>query len=66
MSGRHRAPRDWWPAVLAAGAAGLAAGCWLFAAGHGTGGAGAYSAGTCLAAAWIGHDITVRLPRRRR
>lgn len=65
MTGRHRAARDWWPAVLAAGAAGMGAGMWLLAASF-TAGVAAYSAGAWLAAAWIGHDITIRLLRRRR
>lgn len=65
MTGRHRASRDWWPAVLAAGACGMGAGMWLLVASF-TAGVAAYSAGAWLAAAWIGHDITMRLARRRR
>lgn len=64
MTGRHAAPRDWWPAVLAAGAACMGAGMWLLVFQFVTGVA-AYSAGAWLSAAWIGHDITVRLLRRR-
>jgi hypothetical protein len=64
VTGRHRAARDWWPAVLASGAACLGGGMWLLVLQFATGVA-LYSAGAWLCAAWIGHDITVRLLRRR-
>ena len=62
--GRHRAGRDWWPAVLAAGAGCLAGGMWLVVLQF-VSGVALYSAGAWLSAAWIGHDITVRPLRRR-
>jgi hypothetical protein len=50
--------------VLVSGAAGLGGGMWLVVASYAAGMA-VYSAGAWLTAAWIGHDITVRLARRR-
>jgi hypothetical protein len=64
VTGRHRAARDWWPAVLASGAVCVAGGMWLLVFQFVTGVA-LYCAGAWLTAAWIGHDITVRLLRRR-
>jgi hypothetical protein len=64
VSGRHRAARDWWPAILVSGGAAMGAGMWLVMYGLALGVA-CYSAGAWLAAAWVGHDITLRIVRRR-